>query len=252
MIESYMNTMISYNSNIWFIRIVYTHWRFGTSILRMLFRCISDLWFSGGPGNYHLGLSGTFEVLEVRMGCWRTWCQHLNSAGEGGPGWRNLDPRGSESQRFQGFPNFSVDWENCKSWCKESDVLPCIDWLIAGCNSSLAILFILPNLAMHFSFAMSKVKMANACSSLRTEHGNGAYRLTLLCVTCWQLPTICGRREVQNVSKSRMMNRSLWRHLRRETTSDIRSKKAVSCCFHIFPSLLELHFDFTSSMALGH
>ena len=40
---------------------------------------------------------------------------HLNSAGEGGPGWRNLDPRGSESQRFQGLPNFSVDRENCKS-----------------------------------------------------------------------------------------------------------------------------------------
>ena len=56
----------------------------------------------------------------------------------------------------------------------------CWYWLIAGCNGSIAILFILPNLAMHFSFAMSKVKMANACSSLRTEHGNSAYRLNVV------------------------------------------------------------------------
>lgn len=61
--------------------------------------------------------------------------------------------------------------------------------------------------------------------------------LTSFCVTCWQVSTICGRREVQNVSKSRMMNRSSWRHLGRETTSDIRAKIAVSYCFHIFPLL---------------
>ncbi len=110
---------------------------------------------------------------------------------------------------------------------------------------AIAILLSYQIWAMHFSFAMGVQGEDGQCMFLIEDWAwqQCIQTCVVLRVTCWRVSTICARKEVQNVSKSRMMNRSLWRHLGRET---------VAYCFHIFPPFLELHFHVTSSMALGH